>query len=199
MDFLLGRAWSRPKTFGIMPLAMEQVMSDAREHRTSPTRDDCEEKPRRTEGRAEDRATLEEQWKVGLKDTFPASDPVSVVSTTIASKARKVVGADKAKKIVGTDEVLRRQAEERKRHAEEMGRKTEGRAEDRETLEEQLDEGLQDTFPASDPVSVVSTTIATKTTIVGTDEVLRRQAEERARQAEEKAQEGDSDKPEKDE
>ena len=99
-------------------------MSDAREHRTSPTRDDCEEKPRRTEGRAEDRATLEEQLKEGLKDTFPASDPVSVVSTTIASKARKVVGADKAKKIVGTDEVLRRQAEERKRHAEEMGRKT---------------------------------------------------------------------------
>ena len=38
-------------------------------------------------------------------------------------------------------------------------RRTEGRAEDRETLEEQLCEGLQDTFPASDPVSVVTTTI----------------------------------------
>ena len=39
-------------------------------------------------------------------------------------------------------------------------RRTEGRAEDRETLEEQLCEGLEDTFPASDPVSVVTTAIA---------------------------------------
>jgi hypothetical protein len=39
-------------------------------------------------------------------------------------------------------------------------RRTPGRAEDRETLEEQLSEGLLDTFPASDPVSVVSTAIA---------------------------------------
>ena len=86
-----------------------------------------------------------------------------------------------------------RQAEERKRHAGKMGRKTEGRAEDSETLEEQLDEGLEDTFPASDPVSVTSTTIATKTTIVGTDEVLRRRAEERARREEVGE---DADKPE---
>ncbi len=150
-------------------------MSDVREYRGD-ARDDDDCKPRRTEGRAEDRATLDEQLRQGLEDTFPASDPVSVVSTTIATKTTK---------IVGTDEVLRQQAEERKRHAEEMGRKTEGRAEDRETLEEQLEEGLEDTFPASDPVSVTSTTIATKTTIVGTDEVLRRKAEERARQAEE--------------
>jgi hypothetical protein len=169
---------------------MEQVMSDVREHRTGPSRDDCDDKPRRTEGRAEDRATLEEQLREGLEDTFPASDPVSVTSTTIATKTTK---------IVGTDEVLRRQAEERrkaeerKRHAEEMGRKTEGRAEDPETLEEQLEEGLEDTFPASDPVSVTSTTIATKTTIVGTDEVLRRQAEERARRGENG---GGEDKPE---
>lgn len=61
---------------------------------------------RRAEGRAEDRETLEEQLTTGLEDSFPASDPVSVVSTTIASKA---------KKIVGTDEVLRRQAEAKKR------------------------------------------------------------------------------------
>ena len=38
-------------------------------------------------------------------------------------------------------------------------RRAKGRAEDRETLEEQLCEGLLDTFPASDPVSVVSTAI----------------------------------------
>ena len=53
-------------------------------------------------------------------------------------------------------------------------RRTAGRAEDRETLEEQLTEGLEDTFPASDPVSVVSTLIAGRCKVlVGTDEHLR--------------------------
>jgi hypothetical protein len=53
-------------------------------------------------------------------------------------------------------------------------RRTAGRAEDRETLEEQLCEGLEDTFPASDPVSVVSTLIAGRCKVsVGTDEHLR--------------------------
>ena len=37
-----------------------------------------------------------------------------------------------------------------------LTRRTAGRAEDRETLEEQLDEGLEDSFPGSDPVSVTS-------------------------------------------
>jgi hypothetical protein len=54
---------------------------------------------RRTPGRAEDRATLEEQLVEGLQDTFPGSDPVSVVSTLIAGRS---------KRLVGTDEVLRR-------------------------------------------------------------------------------------------
>lgn len=39
-------------------------------------------------------------------------------------------------------------------------RHTPGRARDHETLEEQLDEGLEDSFPASDPVSVTSTSIS---------------------------------------
>ena len=57
-------------------------------------------------------------------------------------------------------------------------RRTQGRAEDRETLEEQLGEGLEDTFPASDPVSVVSTLIVRRSkTLVGTDETLRRMRE----------------------
>jgi hypothetical protein len=56
-------------------------------------------RPRRTAGRAEDRETLEEQLREGLRDTFPASDPVSVTSTLIAGRA---------KKLVGTDEMLRR-------------------------------------------------------------------------------------------
>ena len=61
-------------------------------------------------------------------------------------------------------------------------RRTPGRAEDRETLEEQLSEGLEDTFPASDPVSVVSTLIAGRSkALVGTDEIIRarREAERR--------------------
>ena len=53
---------------------------------------------RRTPGRAEDHETLEEQLREGLEETFPASDPVSVVSTLIAGRA---------KKLVGTDEVIR--------------------------------------------------------------------------------------------
>ena len=38
-------------------------------------------------------------------------------------------------------------------------RRTDGRSEDPEVLEEQLEEGLEDTFPASDPVSVTSTAV----------------------------------------
>jgi|SoiMethySBSTD1v2_1073268.scaffolds.fasta_scaffold3528602_2 hypothetical protein len=62
-------------------------------------------------------------------------------------------------------------------------RRTPGRAEDRQTLEEQLVEGLEDSFPASDPISVVSTVIpgCPKKAPIGTDEVLRRQREERRR------------------
>ncbi len=53
-------------------------------------------------------------------------------------------------------------------------RRTPGRAEDFDTLEEQLCEGLEDTFPASDPVSVSSTLIAGRCkSLVGTDEVIR--------------------------
>lgn len=39
-------------------------------------------------------------------------------------------------------------------------RRTPGRAEDNRTLEEQLQEGLEDSFPASDPISVTSTVIS---------------------------------------
>jgi hypothetical protein len=51
-------------------------------------------------------------------------------------------------------------------------RRTQGRSELPATLEEQLQEGLEDSFPASDPPSVVSTTIAGRTKITGTDEIL---------------------------
>jgi hypothetical protein len=49
---------------------------------------------RRTPGRAEDSETLEEQLCEGLEDTFPASDPVSVVSTLIAGRCKALVGTD---------------------------------------------------------------------------------------------------------
>ncbi|MDH6231149.1 hypothetical protein M2281_001721 [Mesorhizobium soli] len=44
---------------------------------------------RRTEGRAEDRATLEEQLQEGLEDTFPGSDPVSVIVTAIPGRPKQ--------------------------------------------------------------------------------------------------------------
>ncbi len=54
-------------------------------------------------------------------------------------------------------------------------RRTQGRSENAETLEEQLQKGLEDSFPASDPPAVVSTAIAgASKEIVGTDEMLRR-------------------------
>lgn len=43
---------------------------------------------RRTEGRAEDPATLEEQLQEGLEDTFPGSDPVSVTITGIPGRPK---------------------------------------------------------------------------------------------------------------
>lgn len=66
-------------------------------------------------------------------------------------------------------------------------RRTEGRSEDPNTLEEQLQSGLEDSFPASDPPSVVSTAISGRTKdIVGTDEVLLRRQKEGSRRKGEK-------------
>ncbi len=69
---------------------------------------------RRSQDRSEDPITLEEQLHTGLEDSFPASDPVAVVSPTISGKA---------KKLVGTDEILAQQRAARaalaeSRHAE---------------------------------------------------------------------------------
>ncbi|RUX49040.1 hypothetical protein EN742_10765 [Mesorhizobium sp. M4A.F.Ca.ET.020.02.1.1] len=65
------------------------------------------------------------------------------------------------------------------------GRRTQGRSENPDTLDEQLDAGLEDSFPASDPPAVVSTAISGGAKeIVGTDEVLRRKKEAAARKAE---------------
>jgi hypothetical protein len=37
---------------------------------------------------------LEQQLQKGLEDTFPASDPPAVVSTTIPGRCKKLVGVD---------------------------------------------------------------------------------------------------------
>lgn len=44
---------------------------------------------RRTLGRSEVPATLEEQLQHGLEDSFPASDPPAVTTTTIPGKAKE--------------------------------------------------------------------------------------------------------------
>jgi len=43
---------------------------------------------------------------------------------------------------------------------ERRARRSDARPKDQDILQEELDEGLEDSFPASDPVSVTSTTIS---------------------------------------
>ncbi|RWM88906.1 MAG: hypothetical protein EOR84_26050 [Mesorhizobium sp.] len=85
--------------------AIEQLYACVREVRCSPEmKQPLEEaETRRTPGRSEEPNTLEDQLQEGLEDSFPASDPPAVVSTTISGGA---------KKLVGTDEVLKKQREE---------------------------------------------------------------------------------------
>lgn len=91
--------------------AIEQLFSITKGIRSSPdSKQPCEDiKGRRTEGRSEKAQTLEEQLQSGLEDTFPASDPPAVVSTSIPGGT---------KHLVGTDEVLRQKREAEKRKAE---------------------------------------------------------------------------------
>ncbi|MBZ9794389.1 hypothetical protein [Mesorhizobium sp. ES1-4] len=86
----------------IKEFAIEQLYALIREAKASPNNKQSVEKidTRRTPGRSEEPQTLEDQLQAGLEDSFPASDPPAVVSTTIPGTA---------KKLVGTDEVLKRQ------------------------------------------------------------------------------------------
>lgn len=57
-------------------------------------------------------------------------------------------------------------------------RRTAGRSEEPQTLEDQLQAGLEDSFPASDPPAVVATTIpGGAKRLVGTDDALKKQRE----------------------
>jgi len=105
-----------PQAEAMREFAIELVVSTISEARAHPdTKSDVEAVgERRTEGRSENPDTLEEQLQSGLEDSFPASDPPAVVSTSISGGA---------KEIVGTDEVLRRkkEAEQQKREKADAG------------------------------------------------------------------------------
>ncbi|RUM95683.1 hypothetical protein EET67_21800 [Pseudaminobacter arsenicus] len=64
-------------------------MTTADPHRKAPAPKPGSRKKRRTEGRAEDPDTLEEQLQEGLEDTFPGSDPVSVTITGIPGRPKE--------------------------------------------------------------------------------------------------------------
>ena len=76
----------------------------------------------------------EQELDKGLKDTFPASDPVSATQTTRTGSPKEF-----AKPKPGNDTSNAAQEED-----------------------EMLDEALKETFPASDPPAVTSTTHAGK-------------------------------------
>jgi type II secretory pathway component PulJ len=71
--------------------AIEQLYQVIREAKESPdTKQRLEDiAKRRTSGRSEEARTLEEQLQSGLEDSFPASDPPAVVSSTISGAREK--------------------------------------------------------------------------------------------------------------
>lgn len=74
--------------------AVEELLLALRELRQSPDTKQPLEKieARRTEGRSEVPETLEGQLEEALQDSFPASDPPAVTSTTIAGRSKKDAG-----------------------------------------------------------------------------------------------------------
>src|SRR2546423_12031463 len=70
--------------------AIEQLYALVREANESPKKKQPLEEieTRRTPGRSEEPRTLEDQLQAGLEDSFPASDPPAVVSTTISGGAK---------------------------------------------------------------------------------------------------------------
>jgi hypothetical protein len=77
-------------------LAIEQLFAAVKDVRAHPENKQPLEDPsaRRTKGRSEEGTTLEEQLQSGLEDTFPASDPPAVVSTTISGGAKELTGVE---------------------------------------------------------------------------------------------------------
>ena len=77
----------------VKEFAVEQLFAAIKDVRTLPDNKQPLESAaeRRTPGRSENRITLEEQLQTGLEDSFPASDPPAVVSTTISRSTPKRV------------------------------------------------------------------------------------------------------------
>jgi hypothetical protein len=64
------------------------MMATVDPHRKIPASGPNPPRKRRAEGRAEDPDILEEQLQEGLEDTFPGSDPVSVITTGIPGRPK---------------------------------------------------------------------------------------------------------------
>lgn len=75
----------------IKEFAIEQLYQLVREAKEAPDIKHLLEDiaSRRTPGRSENAETLEEQLQSGLEDSFPASDPPAVVSSTISGGKEK--------------------------------------------------------------------------------------------------------------
>jgi hypothetical protein len=75
---------------GVREFAVEQLYAAVKDVKAMPDhKQPLEDQTfRRAKGRSEDRITLEEQLQEGLEDSFPASDPPSVVSTTISGRVK---------------------------------------------------------------------------------------------------------------
>ena len=79
---------------------------------------------------------------------------------------------------------VRNHPESRKPSEDIQSRRTPGRSENPETLEEQLQHGLEGSFPASDPPAVISTAISGRSKpLVGVEDVLRRKREAQTKSA----------------
>ncbi|APO76060.1 hypothetical protein AM571_CH03266 [Rhizobium etli 8C-3] len=95
--------------------------------------------------------------KAGFVVEF-VGDGGEVVSVQLKNDAERSLNRQNA--IEKAKELLSQIASSKNPEGETMNVRLSARAShDRSTLEEQLDEGLEDTFPASDPVSVTGTTI----------------------------------------
>ncbi|CDX20293.1 hypothetical protein LCM4577_21820 [Mesorhizobium sp. LCM 4577] len=123
----------------------------------------------------------------GMKelDKLEASLVRLVEETDIAAPDSEAMKEFAVELVVSTLRNVREHPDAKKDLEEIDERRAEGRSEDPDTLEEQLQSGLEDSFPASDPPAVVSTAITGGAKdIVGTDEVLRRKKEASARRQE---------------
>ncbi len=99
------------------------------------------------------RASLDDALDEGLRDTFPASDPISVIQPTLTGRDREPalprrVGsgrtpADQERRMGGQHKLATGQHRDSKEKAE------------KRKLDDALDEALEESFPASDPVNVV--------------------------------------------